>query len=335
MIAGPPREPPQTRALRVHSRSVVATAAATAEPAAAALTLRCDGCGAQIQVAAGLRTAKCPYCASPAVLERPPDPNRAEPTFALGFVVTKERALAQARAWIRRPLFAPGAFRRAEPSDVRGLYLPAYLYTAMVTAQYDAEIGENYTVVETYTTTDSKGNTVTRTRTRTKTEWRSLSGSWGAYVDDVVVTASAGLPNAELQRVEPFDFRALLRFSPKVLSGWIAEDPSLTADACLTQARRETEAAVGQRLHDHMPGDSHRSLQYRWHAQHEDLELMMLPVWVLAVKYAADKPPVRLVVNGQTGLVGGRAPLSWIKITVSILLALGAIVGIVLLAGAK
>ncbi|MBL8941934.1 MAG: hypothetical protein JNK45_02250, partial [Myxococcales bacterium] len=78
-----------------------------------------------------------------------------------------------------------------------------------------------------------------------------------------------------------------------------------------------------------------RSLQYRWHAQHEDLELMMLPVWVLAVKYAADKPPVRLVVNGQTGLVGGRAPLSWIKITVSILLALGAIVGIVLLAGAK
>lgn len=297
--------------------------------------MRCDGCGAQIHVAVGLRTAKCPYCASPAVLERPADPSRPDPTFVLGFVVTKERALEQARAWIRRPLFAPGAFRRAVPSDVRGLYLPAYLYTAVANADYDAQIGENYTVVETYTTTDSKGNVVTRTRTKTVTEWRPLSGSWAAYVDDIVVTASAGLPNAELEQVEPFDMRALQRFSPTAISGWIAEDPSLTKEQCLTLARTETEAAIGKRLAGHMPGDSHRALEYRWKTQHEDLELIMLPVWVLAVKYAADQPPVRLVVNGQTGLVGGRAPLSWIKVGVSIALALAAIIAAVLFAGSK
>lgn len=314
---------------------MVGPAAAAESASAAAISLRCDGCGAQIQVAVGLRTAKCPYCASPAVIERPPDPQRADPTFVLGFVVTKERALAQARAWIRRPLFAPGAFRKAEPSDVRGVYLPAYLYTAMASAEYDAEIGENYTVVETYTTTDSKGRTVTRTRTRTVTEWRSLSGTWAAYVDDIVVSASTGLPNAELERVEPFDLRALVRFSPKVLSGWIAEDPSMTAEQCRAHARQETEAAIGKRLNAHMPGDTHRALGYRWRAQHEDLELLMLPVWVLAVKYADDKPPVRLVVNGQSGLVGGRAPLSWTKVVLAIVAALVVIIGGVLLGGAR
>ncbi len=311
-------------------------AQAASEPASGAtLTLRCDGCGAQIQVAAGLRTAKCPYCASPAVIERPADPSRPDPAFVLGFVVTKERALEQARAWIRRPWFAPGAFRRAEPSDVRGLYLPVYLYTAMASAEYSAEIGENYIVVETYVTTDSKGNTVTRTRTRTKTEWRSLSGSWVSYVDDIIVSASSGLPNDELERVEPFDLRALHRFSPKVLSGWIAEDPSIGPEQCLTQARSETDAAIARRLAAHMPGDSHRGLQYRWRAEHEDLELMMLPVWVLAVKYAADKPLVRLVVNGQSGTVGGRAPLSWAKIVAVIVAALVIIVVAVLIGGSR
>lgn len=307
--------------------------AASPHATGATLSLRCDGCGAQIQVDAGLRTAKCPYCASPAVIERPADPSRPDPAFVLGFVVTKERALEQARAWIRKPWFAPGAFRRAEPSDVRGMYLPAYLYTAMASAEYRAEIGENYIVVETYTTTDSKGNTVTRTRTRTKTEWRQLSGRWASYVDDIIVSASTGLPNDELERVEPFDLRALHRFTPAVLSGWIAEDPSMAAAQCLSLARGETNDAIARRLTAHMPGDSHRGLDYSWRAEHEDLELMMLPVWVLAVKYAADKPPVRLVVNGQSGKVGGRAPLSWAKIVAVIVVALAVIVLAVLLGG--
>ena len=55
-----------------------------------------------------------------------------------------------------------------------------------------AEIGETYT--ETYTTTNAKGQRVTRTRT--KTEWRPLRGEWADYVNDVVVTASRGIPRS-------------------------------------------------------------------------------------------------------------------------------------------
>jgi hypothetical protein len=307
-------------------------AAQTTQPT---VSLQCDGCGAQIQVAVGLRTAKCPYCASPAVVERPADPSRPDPTFVIGFVIPKDKALSQARAWIRRPLFAPGAFRSAEPSDLRGLYLPAYLYTAIAQAQYSAEIGENYTVTETYTTTDSKGNTVTRTRTRVETEWRSLTGNWSAYVDDILVTASRGLPDVELDGIEPYDLRTLARFNPSILAGWIAEDPSIVPAECQARARVEIEEHIGRRLSAFMPGDKHRSLQYQWQTQHEDLELIMLPVWVLAVRYAKDKPPVRLVVNGQTGQVHGRSPLSWPKIISLSLFAIAMIVAIALVMGSR
>jgi hypothetical protein len=298
------------------------------------LSLRCEGCGAAITVAAGLRTTKCPYCASPAVVERPPDPNRADPTFVVGFVVVQDRALAAAKEWVKKPWFAPRAFRTADIADIRGIYLPAYLYTAEAHAEYEAEIGENYTVVETYTTTEN-GKTVTRTRTRTETEWRSLSGSWSAYVDDVLVTASRGLSDSELDRIEPFDLRALRRFTNKVLSGWIAEDPSIDAPSCREQARQQANESVGARLGRHMPGDSYRGLSFRTTLRNEDQELMMLPVWVLAIRYAADKPLVRLVINGQTGAMWGKSPLSWAKIVGAIVLGLALVVGIALLVGMK
>lgn len=303
---------------------------ATESQAESATILQCEGCGAELQIASGLRTAKCPYCASPAVLERPSRPGRPNPTFVLGFVIPEEVARASARRWLRRAWLAPSALIRADVTEVRGTYVPAYLYTAEAYASYRASIGENYTVVETYTTTDSKGRTVTRTRTRTKTEWRDLKGEWASYVDDAIVTSSRGIPNEELEAVEPFDLRALRRFTPAVLAGWIAEDPSIDAATCLAEARAEAQAEIGRRLAAHMPGDSHRGLQFSARMRNEDLELLMLPVWVLAVRWAPDRPVVRLLLNGQTGRLHGRAPRSTVKIVVLVVALLALVAAVVL-----
>jgi hypothetical protein len=281
-------------------------------------TLECQSCGAALMLTAHERTARCLYCASPSVIARPPSPDRPDPRFVLGFVVPPERALAIATRWLKRPLLAPEAFRSATPSDIRGLYLPAYVYTGAAHSQYSAQIGENYTVTETYTTTVN-GKTVVRTRTRVETEWRSLSGQHATYVHDRVVTASRGIPNAELEAIEPFDLRALHRYTPKVISGWVAEEPSLSQGDCYALARQEAIDEVGRLLTGFMPGDRHRNLQYRTQLTEEHLALALLPVWVLAVRYAPDAPVVRLLVNGQTGKLHGRAPRSTLKIVILVL----------------
>lgn len=300
---------------------LVSTAAA-ASASAAPLGLVCEGCGAQLRIAAGLRTTRCPYCAAPAVVERPLDPHRAEPAFVLGFVVPEAEAHAIAKAWLRSTWFTPTAFQRADVAETRGVYLPAYLYSAEAHARYSASIGEHYTVTESYT--DSSGKR--RTRTRTKTEWRPLEGPWAAWVDDVLVSASRGLPNDELEAIEPFDLRALRHMTPKVLSGWIAEEPSSSEAECRRLAREEAQASVGRRIARHLPGDRHRDLELRLELHREDLELVLLPVWVLAVRYAEDRPLVRLVVNGQTRALHGRPPRSWAKIaaTIAVVLAVAA-----------
>lgn len=299
--------------------------APAAQSAPAGSSLECESCGAVLEVPAGLRTARCPYCASPAVIETPRSADVDRATFVLGFVVTEEDALARARKYIRSSWFTPTAFAKADVTLTRGVYVPAYLYTAAADVAYSASIGENYTVVETYTTTNSKGQTVTRTRTKTKTEWRSLTGQWQSYLDDIVVTASRGLANQELEAVEPFDLRALVRYTPKVLSGWIAEDPSIASGECHRVARAEAQNSIAGRLAKHMPGNRHRQLKWTTQVSQEDLELVLLPVWVLAVRYDEEKPPIRIIINGQTGALAGSRPRSWLKIVLTVVSVLGAV----------
>jgi hypothetical protein len=156
-------------------------------------------------------------------------------------------------------------------------------------------------------------------------------------VHERVVTASRGIPNAELEAIEPFDLRALHRYTPKVISGWLAEEPSLRQADCAELARREAVESVSQMLGPFMPGDRHRDLQFQVRLEQEHLALALLPVWVLAVRYREDKPPVRLLVNGQTGQIHGKAPVSALKITALVLLVLsliGALIAYAYFAGA-
>ncbi len=286
-----------------------------------------------LKVAPSERTAACPYCASPSVVARPRG-EVVDPAFVVGFVIPEADARQRARKWMRSTWFVKSAFKKAAVSEVRGVYLPAYLYSGSAAVDYTVKIGENYTVTETYTTTDAQGKTVTRTRTRVETEWRSLAGAWAAYLDDIVVTASRGLSNAELEAVEPYDLRALHRYTPKLLSGWIAEDPSRTVAECAEMARQEAVEQVGRRVSAFMPGDSHRSLRYTTTFSNEYGALVLLPVWVLAVKYDPEQPAIRMVLNGQTGTLIGRPPRSWVKI-VALVVAILAAVAVLVLAVSK
>jgi len=250
------------------------------------LLIACKSCGAELAVEQGLMTADCPYCASPSVVERAPAHDRPRPRFALGFAIDERRAALLARRWLAsRGPFAHGGLKAAALERARGIYLPAWLYSAAASARYSASIGEDYTETETYTTTDSKGNTQTHTRTVTRTEWRELAGEWNAYVADVLVTASRGLANEELEAVEPFDLRALCAFGPELIAGWIAEEASLTREACMRTAHEETSARIGKELSAFLPGDSHRNLRFDFDVQGESAELTLLPVWVCVLPF--------------------------------------------------
>jgi hypothetical protein len=286
-------------------------------------TFSCGNCGASLAFS-GVRTETCPYCASPNFVERPPAAHRPDPKFVVTFTGDSGAAKLHLDRWLgNRSLFADSKLRHAKVEDLRGVYVPAYLYSAVARTDYSASIGEHYTETETYETTDAEGNKKTETRTVTRTEYRPLSGKHVGYVTDVIVSASAGLANEEMARVEPYDLLQLRRFGAPLISGWITEEFSRLPDDCLRMSRSEAVDEVGTRLRRFMPGDSYSDLHWRTTVEWESIDPMLVPVWVLAVRYRDDKPLLRVVINGQTGKVCGKAPLAWWKIVLAIVLGLG------------
>lgn len=287
--------------------------------------VRCQTCGAEITVSPELLTGTCPYCASPAVVDRPETADRPDPDFALPFVVDRERAATRVRAWVRRRWFTPKGLAKAAFEHVQGIYVPTYLYNAVAHSEWDAQIGENYTETQTVRVRTAKGWTTQR-RTVVKTEHHRLRGRFATYLIDVVVSASGGVSNEELEALEPFDLRALVRYDPGLVSGWIAEEPQLTREACLKTAHDEGRRLVGRNLATFMPGDSHHGLEHRTTLSDEEVSLALVPVWVFALRRAPELDPVRIVVNGQTGQLYGQVPRSGGRIflfVLAILLALG------------
>ena len=298
------------------------------------LEVQCRDCGATITMPAHRFAATCPYCASPSVVDRPVDETghrKEQPDFILGFDITREEATRRVEDWIARSrLFAPSAIKQAKVTAIQGIYLPAWLYGSVARSSFHARIGENYTTTETYTTTDSKGNTQVRTRTVTKTEHRNLNGNHSAYVLDVVVTASKGLGNAELETIEPFDLRAMRRYDAAVVSGWAAEEATLSRDEGFRIGRDEAMDKVADKLRNFLPGDSSTLVDFDTSFSEENTDLVLLPVYVFAARYGADQT-LRILVNGQTGEVQGDIPKSMVKIAVAVLLSLGLIALIALL----
>ena len=281
----------------------------------------CEACGAKILFDPLHRTVRCPYCDSPSVIDRPATPDRPDPVFVVGFSVDRQQATNRVRAFLARKKLAPPGLRGKAAEKVSGVYLPTYLYSAVASSSFQATIGEDYYVTE--VSRDSKGRT--SVRRKRKTEYYDLRGPHQSYVGDVVVTASRGIPNAEVEGIEPFDLGEMRRFSPSMVSGWTAEEPSMTREECLQLARRESTGKIRRVVRRFMPGDSCRGVESQTALSEEAIDLVLLPVWVFAIRYREDRPPIRLLVNGQTGKAWGKVPTSWKKVAIIAGVILGVI----------
>ena len=298
-------------------------------PRPVGVTFACGQCGAGLAFD-GVRTETCPYCASPNFVERPPAANQPRPALAVAFTGDAQVARHKLDRWLgSRTWFADARIKRARVEDLRGVYLPAYLYSAVARTEYSASIGEHYTETERYEATDAQGNKKTETRSVTRTEYRPLSGHHVGYVTDVLVSASAGLADAELQAIEPYELLQLRRYSPAVVAGWITEEFSRDADDCRRASRDEAIDEVGLRLRRFMPGDSHSDLTWRTTVAWESLDPVLVPVWVLAVRYRDDRPALRVVINGQTGAIAGKVPLAWWKVAIGVAAAAAVIAAVI------
>ena len=290
----------------------------------------CPQCGAQVELPEQRISGECAFCQSQLVsgTAEKLSIDRVAP-----FDVTPTQAAELLKTTLRIQWMAPEAIRKGGRVEaIEGVSLPFWAYDAVARSTYQADVGIHWWETETYTTTNSKGKTVTRTRRVLRVEWFPTEGTHVADYRDQLVSASRGLPEHEANELEPFDLGLCVPFAPELLAGWAAERPSLATDRALETVRGEFSELEGQAIAKFLPGDQHRSLTYGTNLELGEIELFLLPVWIATFSHNGE--PQRLLVNGQTGEVVGTVPKSTWKVAGLIGFSLVVALGIAALSGA-
>ena len=280
---------------------------------------RCENCASEVATDPSARSYVCPFCDSTYVVEFSPDAtNRQRPEFVIGFAVTTDKAQEKFHDWIRsNQWFRPADLKTARIAEkLKGVYLPFWSFSMLAESGWHATIGEYWYRTETYTTTNSKGKTVTRTRRVRETEWWPLSGRHHRYYSGYLVSGSRGLPQRDADRIKPFQLPALKRYEPFFLAGWFCEEYSVSREVALGACQQEFYRRERQNTAAFLPGDTHRSLDVSTHFSNINSDLCLLPIYLLSYRYK-DKL-YRFMVNGQTGKTAGEKPVSWVRIALAV-----------------
>ncbi len=291
---------------------------------AAVRHLKCNNCGAEVQIDPDQRSYVCAFCDSTYVVELPPaETGRQDPEFVIGFAIPLDDARDRFRRWFQsNSWFRPRDLARAEiVEQLRGVYVPFWSFTLLARSSWSAQIGEYWYRTETYTTVEN-GKTVTKTRRVRETEWWPLRGGHHAYYSGFLISASGGLPHQVALQMQPYRLAALKRYRPQFLAGWAAEEYSVAREEALTIATEEFQRREQNAVANHLPGDEHRGLSVSTGFSDINSDLVLLPVYMLTYRYRGKN--YRFVMNGQTGRVTGAKPVSAVKVAIAVALGVAA-----------
>ena len=280
--------------------------------------VQCKQCGA-VTVYDALETAAvCPFCGSTSVMPAANE-NPIAPGAVCPFSVTKEQAGERFTRWLKGKLFAPRkAKKNASPEAFQGVYLPYWTYDAQTTSNFTGRAGYDRTVK------DREGNS------KTVTDWRHVSGVYQEFFDDVTVMASKRQTDSGVRACEPFDFSKLVPYSPQVVAGFIAERYSVGLQEGWESAQRTIQSSLRSDIQSyirrHWNADRSDSVHFSTLYSNITYKYLLVPTWISSFKYK-DKI-YQFAVNGQTGKVGGKAPVSAWRVILFILAIVGLIAGL-------
>jgi DNA-directed RNA polymerase subunit RPC12/RpoP len=286
----------------------------------------CENCGATTSLRAFAKSIACPFCGSQYVIARPDDPNAPQPDALLPFNVPDRQVRDIYQQWLGSGFFRPRDLAQAARNhEMRAVYLPAWECSARAYSEWTATAGYDRRREEQYQA-EENGQQVTKTRTVTETDWRPAEGRHEGNYPRELVSASKGLPQDWLPKLGDFEFGQLQSYNPQFLAGREVEECALDHTSALEIARQQIEEQEKNACAALVPGDRHRDLRANTQIFDLDGRLLYLPVWLASFQY--QDRVYRCIVNGQTGTIGGEAPVSKAKVT---LVIVGVIAAIILL----
>jgi len=268
----------------------------------------CKNCGAETVVDDVDTALCCPFCGSTAVMPLDKDENVMAPGGVVPFEISKEKAEELFKKWMKGKLFAPNEAKKScEAKNFNGMYLPYWTYDSQTTSPYTVKLGFE----------EGSGD-------NKHTVYRTYKGIYERFIDDEVVYGSKKTTNPYIKSVSDFDFSKLRNYDPQFVAGFTAERYSVGLDegweTAKDQIRKKLKSEIGQMEKKKRRADSISKVDFATSYANVTFKYVLAPIWIANFKFK-DKV-YNLVVNGQTGKISGKSPISPIKVAIAIIIAI-------------
>ncbi len=281
------------------------------------LRLQCAECGAVVEALPGALTARCAFCGSAEVAEAKDDGRSFPPDAVLPFTVSREAATAAYRRWLGGHWLRPGGLaRRSHLERLTPVYVPFWAFSFGSHVDWGVDVGRERAEVDVGLIGASAG----------EMDWSRATGDLEHTRTDVLAQGSTGVPEALWRAIEPFPVGEATPYDPRFLEGFAAEHARLQPLQAWESVRDATEDLERAAVEDTLPIGRHRRLSMKLSYRDVAFQQVLLPIWVAAYRYRGDA--YRFLVNGATGEVQGKLPVSRLRVAAVALVVLVALAGL-------
>lgn len=260
----------------------------------------CNNCGADILTEAETAATTCSFCGAGVVLADRLSGTLA-PSLVIPFSISKDEAAAAFKKWCKNGLLTPKGFMTADRiKSITGIYVPFWMFDL----NSKVKVNASGTRVRSYT----RGDYI-YTETKHYDIYRDIRLN---YLK-VPVDASTKMNDELMDKLEPYPYDKLKKFKTPYLAGYIAEKYNYNDEQLFPRAKDKISSFIDDYIRSTIKG--YTTVHY--HGKDIDTKMVnsyyvLLPVWM--VSYHLNGKEYLFAMNGQTGKVVGKPPLSFGKI---------------------
>ena len=255
----------------------------------------CKTCGGEIVADETTGATHCPYCGNPVVLTGH-FAGSLKPDLVIPFQVDKKAAIAALNNHYKGKRLLPKVFKdQNHIEEVKGLYVPVWLFDADADAQVEYEA----TKVRTWSDSDYD---YTETR-----HYAVIRGGTLGFAD-VPVDGSTKMDDTLMESIEPFDISGAVPFQAAYLPGYLADKYDVDADASIGRANERIKQSTEDAFRSTVVGyTSVTTVDSNVRLENGRARYALFPVWILNTQWNGQK--FTFAINGQTGKIAGDLPM--------------------------
>ncbi|MCR4587952.1 MAG: hypothetical protein K5682_06040 [Lachnospiraceae bacterium] len=271
----------------------------TEEPVAGETKVQCPNCGAPVNPTEFQSAHRCSHCGVYLIVDERVE-GEYTPHLIIPFKIDKKEAIDRLNETFHSRMFIPDGFMsEATLEKMEGMYVPFYLYDFDTRYQWQGHGNQ----VRTWMMGDTQ---------YTETKVFRLERDMRARFRKVPADASLVMDDDLMDLMEPYEYEALENFQKKYMSGFYAEMYSQNDTELEDRAKAKVTPALKEKM------DATLAEYIRVGAEVDNIQISreaanyaLLPVWIYTFGYKGEA--YHFFVNGQTGKVIGKAPLSFGK----------------------